>query len=157
MSFLAWVTALATSVSALVVLMLYLLNKPRVILLSAEPIHWFYTYTEGVKLTGTRATVRLRLKNAGGTDSTIEASFSCQSGVFRANALQIGGKGAMIDTILVLVADGVTPAKGENLKGVLRLEPWGNRTFLIGKKSLSVELSIPYDLNDTHLSDALRC
>lgn len=145
------ITAIATSLTVLAAitggtLMMYLLTKPRVTMLSASPIGWFYRYEDG-NIVGTGITVKVKLKNRGSERTSIEGLFIDQQGrVFASSEpLLLEGHGVVLDTIMLLYLrkELGLPEPGENLCGVLKLEAWGNRRLLFfGHKYLTVKLSV---------------
>ncbi len=145
-----FVTAIATSITAAVAIMLYLLNKPRVKLISVEPIHWFYIYEGGTKKTGAGITTTLKVKNNGGVDTFCEAKFETKNHeVFIAKEFEVGKNGAVFEGYVALYTPkgGNLPNQEEPLEGILSLTPWGNRTFLIGRKTIKTTMTVPYDLS----------
>jgi len=137
------IAAIATSLTVVLGMMLYLLNKPKIKLISASPIHWFYHYFKD-EITGAALTITLKLKNEGGENSSVETKFISGERIFEADSFELAGKGkTFYGTISFILKEGSLPLKNEPLAGRLILEPWGNRTFLIGNKFINKELVFP--------------
>jgi hypothetical protein len=147
------ITAIATSLTAGVAIMLYLLNKPKVELLEVSPIQWWYLYDNQLprdsKKSGATMTIRIKLKNNGGTNSAINVIFkNSDSKLFTMDGdLELAGKGHSFSNIiqLYLTEDNVDLGKMP-LNGTLIIQPWGNRTFFIGRKTINKKVTIPYDI-----------
>jgi hypothetical protein len=148
-----FITALATSITGMVAVMLYLLNKPRVKIISAIPIQWWYIYHNSLPhngdITGAGMTIKLQLRNEGGTHSFCLAIFESREHIiFTGEVFELAGHGGFFDDIVSLYwSKNEMLPQPQPLKGILKIEPWGNRTFLIGRKTLTAKLTIPYGGN----------
>ena len=153
------VTAIATSATVLAVLgaemIKMLLDKPKVELLKATPIGWFHTYEwlntpdgkRETRLSGAGMTVGIKVKNSGSENTTIDGEFTTSDGkVFSGeNIFELEGHGKTGEGIIALhiTPELGVPETGKNLHGILRLKPWHNRRFFLGKKWLVIELDVP--------------
>jgi len=94
-------------------------------------------------------TIKLQIINDGGTYSYCQVTFTANGQViFTGQTFEIAGHGGLFDGIISLewTRDNKEPPKPQLLEGILKIEPWGNRTFLIGRKVLETEMVIPYDI-----------
>jgi len=150
------VGAIASILTVLAVLagggvMLWLLNKPKIHLLSPQPTgEWYYIYKEGEKLIGAEIIISMRLENNGKEATTISGTFEInirgKQHTFCSNEkIRLEGEGTIIETNMWLRAtfQGDYLQEGDCLHGLLKLEPWGNRRLIFGKKYLTVKLNIP--------------
>ena len=141
------ITAIATSLTVLAVLggalMMHLLTKPKVSILSLNPIQWFYIYEEGKRIIGTRMTIEIKLVNTGSEHTFINGIFVTSDGQsFHIDKpIELQGHGATLKDIICLDSSNII-AHGVALQGTLILEPWHNRRLFIGKKYLRRQVEV---------------
>ena len=153
------VTAIATSATVLAVLgaemIKMLLEKPKVELLGAKAIGWSLS-SESVftldgqivpKPNGAQITFQLKVKNNGSEHTVIDGDFITTDGkIFTGEDIfELEGHGKTKEDFMTLhlPLEMRVPETGKSLHGVLRLKPWHNRRFFIGKKWLNIELDVP--------------
>ena len=131
--------------------MLWLLNKPKVYLLSMGEAEWYFTHKDEV-IDKSEIALKVRLQNKGFEGTSISAVFEAklpnqERGIFHSvNNFEMSGQGKIQEPTMILdlpIVEG-QPVKGNTLSGKLKLEALGNRRLLLGKKYLIKSLDIPY-------------
>jgi len=126
--------------------MIWLYTKPKVKLLEATPIGWFYLYKNGTEVIGTRITIDAKLLNDGAESShLLSALFESGGMLFRSNeSLFLKGRGMITDSYIMLdlPINSGKPERGKVLHGTLKLKPWGNKRLCCGQKYLTKDLEV---------------
>jgi hypothetical protein len=146
------ITAIATSATVFVGLgvpvMIWLLTKPKVHLLNVQPIGWFFYYKGGKDIDGVRFTVQLKLINTGSEKTIINGIFIKDNlREFQLDEpFELDGHGKAIDTTASFshpYTPDVNVRGGDKIHGILKLQPWGNRRLMVGRKSITAQITIP--------------
>jgi hypothetical protein len=129
---------------------LWVLQKPKVSLVSVKDLAWYRVYQDGVQLVGVQMCMTLILRNDGSEATTIDCVLYAVIAGQRTQTkseevIPLEGKGTRreVPVTFFVPKEKGCPSDAELVDASLALQPWGNKRLVCGKRTLEEKVTIP--------------